>query len=118
MFAAELVEAPENRADPIEWLPLVRLTRFGRLAEQREPLLGEGEEDVVLAGEVPINRGGAVLDFFRDLADGDVWISFADEQLARRVQDGAADCLAIAFLSFFDPHEVRIAERRSDSQRR
>ena len=38
------------------------------------------------------------------LPDRDVLEAFGDEQLARRVENGAADGLAVAFLSFFDAH--------------
>jgi hypothetical protein len=35
--------------------------------QELEAVFGEGEEDVVLAGEVAVDRGRAVLDLFGDL---------------------------------------------------
>src|SRR2546430_7523300 len=75
MLTAELVDAPEDRADSQQRVePLERVaTPFDSwVPEQAEALLGECEEDVVLAREVAVDRGRAVLDAFGNLADGDV----------------------------------------------
>ena len=45
------------------------------VVEAAEAVLGEREVDVVLAGEVAVDGGGAVLDALRNLADRDVTIA-------------------------------------------
>src|SRR5207342_2699989 len=76
VLAAELVEAPEDRADPIERLELVerRVHYSGVVSRIQEPetLFGERVEDVVLAGEVAVNGRGAVFDALGNLANRDV----------------------------------------------
>ncbi len=67
-----------------------------------EAFLGEGEEDVVLAGEVAVDRCRAVFDFLRDLADRDVLIALCDEEVAGGVQDSARGRFTFPFLSFLD----------------
>ncbi len=80
-------------------------------AQQPEALFGEREKNVVLGREVAVDGGRAVLDPLGDLADRDVLIALGDEQLARRIENGAADGFAIPFLTFFDAH----VEQCSDS---
>ena len=75
-----------------------------RIAEQPEAFLGERVEDVVLAGKVAVNRGGAVLDAFGDLSDRDILIALGDEQFARGVENRAPDGFVVPFLSFSDAH--------------
>src|SRR5262249_12118714 len=108
LFAAELVEPPEYRAYAVErrQRAQVLLTPLGvsRIAQQAKPLLGEGEEDVVLARKVAVNRGRAVFDPLGDLPDGDVREPFGDEELARGIQDGSAYGFAIALVAFLDSH--------------
>ena len=58
------------------------------VVEAAKAFLGEREEDVVLAGEVAVDGGGAVFDALGDLADRDVPIAFGDEEVARGVEDG------------------------------
>ena len=75
---------------------------------------GEREEDVVLAGEVAVDGGGAVFDALGDLADRDALIAFGNEQVARGVEDGGGDGLSFAVLAFFCAHESRnVAGRQS-----
>ena len=64
--------------------------------------LGQREEDVVLAGEVAVDRRRAVLDAIRNLADRDVLIALGDEKIARRIQNRPRDRLALPFLTFLD----------------
>src|SRR5207249_10020644 len=77
-----------------------------RVPEQAEPLFREREEDVIFAGKIAVDGGGAVFDPLRNLADGDVLEAFRDEELAGSVQNCAADRLAVAFLSFFYTHNL------------
>lgn len=97
---AELIEAPEARADRVH-----RANRRGFLAarkQQPEALLGKRQEDVVLAREVPVDGRRAVFDFLGDLADRDVVIALGDEQLARGIENRPRDSLPISFLPFLD----------------
>ena len=110
VLAAELVEAPEYRADPVERLELVecRVQDGGVVAriQQPEAFFGERVEDVVLAGEVAVDGRRAVFDALGDLANRDVAVAFGHEQLAGRIEDGAADGLAISLLTFFNTHDA------------
>jgi hypothetical protein len=76
----------------------------GRVAEQVKAFLGEGEEDVVFAGEITVDGGRAVLDPLGNLANRDVLEPLGDEQLARGVENSPSHRLAVAFLSFLDTH--------------
>ena len=88
------LESFKRVAAPFEsWVP-----------EQAEALLRECEEDVVLAREVAVDRGGAVLDALGNLADGDVAEPFGHEELPGGVENRAPYCFAVAFLPFFDAH--------------
>lgn len=69
-----------------------------------EALFGEGQENIVLAGKVAVDRSWAVFDFLGNLADGDVLISLGDEEIPRGVQYGAGGCDALPFVPFPDPH--------------
>src|SRR5262245_43191248 len=112
MLQAEFIEVPEDGAHALKGRQRTQLRRmlgFARPAEQVESLLGERKKDVVLAGEVAVDGGGAVFDPLSDLADRHVLIALSREKLARRVQNGAADCFPVAFLSFFDSHELVLA---------
>ena len=71
---------------------------------QAESVFGQGEEDVVLALEVAVDGGGAVFDALGNLADRDVLIALGDEEVARGVEDGLPDRLALAFVAFLDSH--------------
>src|SRR5207248_6036245 len=75
-----------------------------RVAQQTEAFFRQLEEDVVFAGEVAVDRRGAVLDPLSDLADGDIGVALGDEEIARRVEDRSTDSLAITFLSLLDSH--------------
>ena len=72
--------------------------------EAPEALFGECEEDIVLARELAVNRGGAVFDALGNLADGDVAVALRDEQVARCFQDGVSNGLTLAILTFSDAH--------------
>src|SRR6185295_48222 len=102
LLAAELVEPPENTFDALERLevPERLVEALGVVAgvQQAEAFLRERVEDVVLAGKVPVDGGGAVFDLLGDLPDGDVPVAFADEQLARGVENRTLYRLAIALL--------------------
>ena len=67
---------------------------------------------------------GGVRDALRDLADRHVGIALAHEEIAGRVQNGAADGFAVAFLTFLDAHALPLnsvqhilSEHRSEYQR-
>ena len=106
MRLAELVEVPERAAHRIHRIG--GIVAFDALLvgvageQQPEPFLGQGEEDVVLAGEVAVDRRGAVFDPVGDLADRDVLIALGDEQVARRIQNCPRHRLALPFLPFLD----------------
>ena len=69
-----------------------------------EALFGEGEENLVLAREVAVDGGRAVLNTFGDAPHRHRAIAFGDEQLARGVEDGVPHGRAIAVLAFLDSH--------------
>ncbi len=97
----------EGGADPFDrrrGLEPLGVADRGRVAEEAEAFLCERIEDVVLAGEVAVDGGGAVLDPFGDLANGNVVEALGDKEFARRVEDRPADRLAVPFVSFFDSH--------------
>ncbi len=93
MLAAELIEVPERRADRIDrilGLPPARLSfRTLGVEEQVEAFLGQREEDVVLAREIAVDRGRAVLDTVGDLPDRDVLVSLGDKQVPSRIENRA-----------------------------
>ena len=111
MLEAEFVDAPEDLAEAIQRFE--RLQALGSagivgIAEQPESFLGEREEDVVLAGEVSVDGGGAVFDAFGDFPNGDVLVALGDEQLAGGVQNRPAHRFAISLVTFLDSHELII----------
>src|SRR5207237_8228645 len=108
LFAAEFVDAPEDRANAIERRASVRRCA-GRIAKQTETFLRERIEDVVLAREVAVDRGRAVFDALGNLANRNVLKALGHEQSARGVEHRAAHGYAVAFLAFFDPHLVCIS---------
>ena len=63
----ELVERPHAPAQPLERIVEVTHRTKHTVTEDAEALLGEREEDVVLAREVAVDRGGAVFDAIGDL---------------------------------------------------
>ena len=90
VLAAEFVDAPEDRADAIQRRQRgesVLADEIAGIAQQPESLFGQREEDVVLAREVEVDGGGAVLDPFGDLADRDVLVALGDEQFAGGVEN-------------------------------
>ncbi len=112
MLAAEFVDAPEDGRDAFERGAFLARGVHGdqvvARVEQTEAFLRERIKDVVLAWEVPVDGGGAVFDFLGDLADGDVAVALADEQLPGRIEDGPVDSFAISLLTFFDAHTLII----------
>ena len=72
--------------------------------EDSEPLFGERQEDVVLAGKIAVDRGRAVLDLLRDLPDRDVLVTLGDKQIARGVQNRPGDRLPFPLLPLLDSH--------------
>ena len=68
LLLGELVVGPPGGANLLEWVFMRHHAPHPRI-EPAEALFGEGEEDVVLAREVAVDRGGAVLDPLGDLAD-------------------------------------------------
>ena len=82
--------------------PVARLDALAVREEQPEAFLREREEDVVLAREVAVDRGRAVLDPVGDLPDRHFLVAVGDEQLARGVEDRPEHGLPVPFLSFFD----------------
>ena len=87
--------------------------RLDGVVEALEAFLGQREEDVVLAGEVAVDRGRAVLDALGDLADGDLPVALGDEEVAGRGENGLADGVPLSVLSFLDAHRFRIPEHCS-----
>jgi len=82
LLAAELVEPPERSAHALDRRRVLErrvVADRRRIAEQAEALLGEREEDVVLAGEVAVDSSGAVFDALRDLSNRDVLEALGDE---------------------------------------
>jgi hypothetical protein len=98
--AARIADAIERRERFEQRLVL----GLPRTAKQPEAFLGEREEDVVLAGEVAVDGGGAVLDALGNLANRDVPVAFGREQLPRGIENRAADRFAIPLLTFLNPH--------------
>src|SRR5437763_1375372 len=104
MLLAEFVGAPEHGAEKVRGI----LRRGARVdpvpvrEEQAEALFGERKEDVVLAREVAVDGGRAVLDAIGDLANRDFLVAVRDEELAGCIEDRPCDRLAVPFVSFFD----------------
>ena len=86
LLLRELVERPPAAAHVFE-----RVVGGHRGAdlfiEAMKAFGGEREKDVVLAGVIAVDRGGAVFDAFGDLADRDALVAFCNEQVARGVED-------------------------------
>jgi hypothetical protein len=107
MALAELVQPPEACADLIDGI-CGGLSVVAR-KEDSEPLFGERQEDVVLAGKIAVDGGRAVLNLLRDLADRDVLVTLGDKQIARSVQNRPGDRLPFPFLTFLDSHSGSIS---------
>ena len=101
---AELVEAPESRRG-CSSIGSAASASWPRREQHAEAFFGEREEDVVLAREIAVDRGRAVFDLFRDLADGDVPIALRDEQLARRIQNRPGNRLPLPLLRSLTPNQ-------------
>jgi hypothetical protein len=106
MDAAELVESQKPAAEVFDRIGERR--RFSIAKEHAESLFRQRHEDVVLAREVAVDRGRAVLDLLGDLPDRDVPVALGDEKVPRRIQNRAGDSFALAFLSFFDSHPANL----------
>ena len=111
MGFAELVEPPEAAPDLIDGICGRPLLLAGE--EDSEPLFSERQEDVVLAGKIAINGGGAVLDLLGDFSDGDVLVALGDEQLARSVQNRPGDRLPFPLMPFLDSHAFSLQKLTS-----
>ena len=106
LLLRELVERPPTGAHVVERARRVGIGGAHLLVEAMKAFLGQGEEDVVLAGEVAVDGRGAVLDALGDLANRDALIAFGDEQVARGGEDGGGDGLPFTVLAFFCSHIV------------
>src|SRR4029453_19679850 len=87
MVAAEVVEILEKEGDPVqrgEGLQPIGAGIDGT-TQQTKTFLGKGKVNVVLTGEVAVNRRRAVLDSLGDLSDGDVLVALRDKQLSSGV---------------------------------
>ena len=103
MRLAELVDAPESRADRFD--PAARFAWLAaRREEHPEALFGERQEDVVLAREIAVDRGRTVFDLLGDLSNRNVRVPLFDEKVPSGIENGARDRLPVAFLSFLDSH--------------
>jgi hypothetical protein len=100
MLLAELVQSPEAASDLFDGIH--RRSFVARREEHPKTFLGERQKDVVFALEVTVDGGGAVFDFFRDLANRNVLISLRDEQLARSIQDRPRYRFPLSLLTFLD----------------
>src|SRR5262249_38376840 len=80
-----------------------RITRTVAVKEL-ESFFSEGVENVVFRREISVDGCGAVLDALGDLANRDMLIAVSNEQIAGRVQNGAANRFSLASLSLFDAH--------------
>ena len=108
----ELVEGPPAAAQVVDRVGSAG-HGFDGLIEALESFLGEREEDVVLTGEVAVDRRRAVLDALGDLADRDLSVTLGDEEVPRCGENGVADREPLSVLSFLDAHRFRISEHRS-----
>ena len=102
VIAAELVEPPENGADPRERFE--RRADARRVAEEPESLLRKREEDVVLARKIAVDRRRAVLDPLGNFPNRDVSVPLGREKVAGSIEYGSTDSLAIPLLALFDSH--------------
>jgi hypothetical protein len=78
--------------------------RARELEQLAEALLGEREEDVVLAREVAVDRARAVFDALGDPADRDVAVALGDEQLPRGVENAPPDVLTFPGVALLGSH--------------
>ena len=103
LFLAELVELPgvSARSQGVRW-PARQLGG----AEQAEPFFGQREEDVVLRREVAVDGARAVFDLRGDVADRHLRVAVGDEQLQRRIEDGAPDSLGWLMPSGLSTHSL------------
>src|SRR5262245_59315998 len=98
MALAEIVELASAGGEVVQRIAGLGLLEMTR-AKQAEPLFGESEEDVVLRGEVAVNRAWAVFDPRRDISDGNVGVSFSNEQLQGGIENGAASRFSCPLLA-------------------
>ena len=104
LLAGKAVVGEEAGAQGAKRVRLAARRFVGGALDHEEALLGEREEDLVLAGEVAINGSGAVLNTFGDLAHRHGAVAFGDEQLPRGVKNGVAHRRAFTVLTFLDSH--------------
>ena len=61
-------------------------------------------EELILVGEVNVDRGGRVLDLLRYAAHGDALVALGDEEFPGRVENLVPRFRLLAFASFLDSH--------------
>jgi hypothetical protein len=108
VLAAEFIQMPETVANARKGLVVAALViAQHHPAEEPEAFVGQGEEDVVLAREVGVERCRTVFDAFSDLANRDVRVAFRNEQVTGCVQNRSLDGFVVSLLSFLDTPRAR-----------
>src|SRR5258708_21751256 len=74
------------------------------LEEFAEGLFTDAVQDFRLVAEVKVDRSGSVLDFVRDLANGDALVALLYEQRARRIQDFLPETFLLSRASLLASH--------------
>ena len=99
---AELIDPPHDSPNPSH---RVRLVERGNRSRKKQPetFLSQREKDVVLAGEIAVNRSWAVFDPLGYFPDRYVVITLGDEQVPGCIQNRPRNRLPLPFLTFFDP---------------
>jgi hypothetical protein len=93
LVLAELVEPPGRRPHVFDGVGARGVGQLAR-AEVPEALFGQRVEDFVFRGEVAVDGAGAVFHARRDIADRGLAVAVADEEVERRVENGAPGRLA------------------------
>ena len=107
VLLAEFVVAPEHRAQAIGRVRGVDgAKRLAVLEKEAEAFFRQREEDVVLAREIAVNGGRAVLDALGDFSDRNLRVALLDEELPGGIENGPRNSLPLAFLTFFDSQVV------------
>jgi hypothetical protein len=76
-------------------------------------LLGQREEDFVLAGEVAVDGRRAVFDALGDLAHRDVPVALGEEEITGGAQNRLAHRVSFPFLSFLYAHRFKVQMRNA-----
>jgi hypothetical protein len=111
MYLAELIKTPETSPDLVDGID--RRLFVAWREEHPKTFLGEGQENVVFAFEIAVDGGGAVLNFFRDLANRNVLISLRYEQFAGSIQNRPRNRLPLPFLTFLDSQRSSFLSKMS-----